>query len=384
MRDRYAPMGYPSTKFVYNHANSGSFAVTQSPDHREFDIIVYGATGFTGQQAVQYLAQHAPPGLKWAIAGRNSSRLESIRSKIDSHQRPQAFVADALDHEAIDKLCQRTRVMLTTAGPFARYGRILVDRCVHHKVHYVDITGETAFVADVIEQYHQSAQRDGTCIIPCCGFDSVPSDLGVWYMVESLKKQGVNQAGTVSGAFLLRGGLNGGTVASGLAMGEDNEHERMDDVLLLNPKSQRSESERNESQDVRWPHFQPILDTWLAPFIMAPINTRIVRRTNALLTEIGDGYGAGFRYHEYMECRAPFSFLKSLGVSLGLRLTNGLFRTAFGRRIIRWVTPKPGHGPSVSSMDGGFFRGRFVTQTPDNRRVITTVSSDGDQEIESQ
>ena len=194
-------------------------------------------------------------------------------------------------------------------------------------------------------------------------------------MVQSLKKKGVDQAGIISGAFLLRGGLNGGTVASGLAMGEDNEHERMDDVLLLNPKSQRSESERNESQDVIGRIFSPYstpgsLRRWHHQYANRPSNKRT---SHGGRRRIAPGFATTNTWSV-----VPFSFLKSLGVSLGLRLTNGLFRTAFGRRIIRWVTPKPGHGPSVSSMDGGFFRGRFVTQTPDDSRVITTVSCDGD------
>ena len=182
------------------------------PD-RNFDIVVYGATGFTGRQAAAYLAEHAPDGLRWTIAGRRPDALAALREELGLSAEP--IVADSGAPETVDAMAAQTRVLLTTAGPFARYGTPVVAACVARGTHYVDITGETPWVADLIEAFHDEAAKAGTRIVPCCGFDSVPSDLGAWWLVRQIHEATGKGARSVRAAFsMYGGGLNGDFAAA--------------------------------------------------------------------------------------------------------------------------------------------------------------------------
>jgi short subunit dehydrogenase-like uncharacterized protein len=150
---------------------------------REFDVVLYGATGFTGRQTVRYFAEFAPPDLKWAIAGRNLSKLKALNSGVP------VLLADSSDQTAIDTMVKRTRVLLTTVGPFALYGTGIVDACVRFRTHYCDITGETSWVRGLIDRYQNKAAAEGTRLIPFSGFDSVPSDLGAMLVAGALGPQ---------------------------------------------------------------------------------------------------------------------------------------------------------------------------------------------------
>jgi short subunit dehydrogenase-like uncharacterized protein len=179
--------------------------------------VLYGASGFTGRQTVAYFAAHAPSGLRWAIAGRDRGRLERVRQ----HFGPLAgavdvLVADSSDQPAVDDIARRTRILLTTAGPFARYGSTLVDACVRFNTHYVDITGEGAWVAQLLARYHDRAAATGTRIVPGCGFDSAPSDLGAMLVARHVRQALGRPCVAVHGYFRMRGGLNGGTAATAL------------------------------------------------------------------------------------------------------------------------------------------------------------------------
>lgn len=197
---------------------------------RDFDVILYGATGFTGRQTVEYFARHAPHGLRWAIAGRNRQKLEALQSSAP------IITADARNREQVYDLVSCTRVLLTTAGPFALYGDELVAGCVKAGTHYVDITGETAWVRSLIDRHHQTASRQGTRIIPSCGFDSVPADLGVSLLVERLGDSKIE----AKAYFEMKGGCpNGGTVASGIQAYESGAAKRMRDRFLLSPGMNR-------------------------------------------------------------------------------------------------------------------------------------------------
>jgi short subunit dehydrogenase-like uncharacterized protein len=151
-------------------------------EEREFDVVLYGATGFTGQQTFRHFSQHAPEGLRWAIAGRNRQKLAALRATVP------VLVADSTNECQIANLVSRTRVLLNTAGPFALYGDAIVAACVNSATHYVDITGETAWVRSLIERHHETAAKQGTRIIPFCGFDSVPADLGVGLLLKAPKE----------------------------------------------------------------------------------------------------------------------------------------------------------------------------------------------------
>jgi short subunit dehydrogenase-like uncharacterized protein len=249
---------------------------------REFDVVLYGATGFTGRQTVRYFHKFAPPDLRWAIAGRNQSTLEALNSGVP------VMVADSSNQNAIDKMVERTRVMLSTAGPFALYGTGIVDACVRFRTHYCDITGETPWVRSLIDRYQDQATAEGTRLIPFSGFDSIPSDLGAMLVAGALGPQTT----TVKAFFQISGGLNGGTLASALNMAETGADKLMRDPFLLSPLIQRplKDLERDPTAGA----FDEDAQTWVAPFVMGAINTRVVRRSCQIL-------GVDFAYQEYLK-----------------------------------------------------------------------------------
>ncbi|MBV70162.1 MAG: saccharopine dehydrogenase [Myxococcales bacterium] len=341
---------------------------------RPYDLILHGASGFTGRQTVAYVSHHAPPNLRWAVSGRNLDKLNDVVQKWAPGRDIPCIKADGLEHDDMSRLAQSTRVVLTTAGPYSKFGRHLVDQCINHKTHYVDITGETAFVADLISKHHKQAVRDGTVIVPFCGFDSVPSDSLVFFISDHLRKKGL-RLGQVVAAFKLKGGFNGGTLATALeTSSNDADSVRMKDVLLLNPPAALSEVERLESSDLNIPIFNAELG-WITPFVMSPINTRVVRRSNGLLSEVNRGYGPGFRY---LEGLAVKSRTKASIINGASRITEASLGTKLGRQMIRWLGPKPGQGPSVKSMDSGFFKLDMVAEADDGSVHRAVVSSSGD------
>ena len=326
---------------------------------QDFDIILYGATGFTGRQTVEYFRNHAKPNLTWAIAGRNKSRLEALNANVP------ILLADASDQQAIDAIVQRTRIFLTTAGPFAIYGTGFVDACVRLRTHYVDITGETTWVRTLIDRYHEKAQAEGTRIIPCCGFDSVPSDLGAMLISQALGPE----TRTVKSFFKMRGGLNGGTLASMMHMYESAATKTMADPFLLSPNITRAPSDLE--QDPTKESYDTDMRCWTAPFVMSKINTRVVRRSAAL-------QGHDFAYQEYTK------FDGSLAGPLALISTSAgsLFDHAMEyqgvRRVLRTVSPAPGHGPSQHTMNNGWFRCELFGRASNGRTAQGVIADQGD------
>ena len=243
---------------------------------RRFDLVLYGASGFVGRQAVAYLAQHAR-GLRWALAGRSPERLEAVRGSVDAD----IVVAYADDAAALQALAEQSRVVLSTAGPFALYGSKLVAACVQARTHYADITGETPWVRGLIERHHAQAAQDGTLIVPCCGFDSVPSDLGAWLLVQAMQAQHGEHCVDVKAAFSLRGGLNGGTLASLFNVLNAGQQRAFEDPFLLNPPA-TAPADPQRHADPGAPHRDADFGAWVGPFFMGPVNTRVVRRSAAL------------------------------------------------------------------------------------------------------
>lgn len=349
------------------------------PD-RQYDVVLYGASGFTGRQTVQYFAHNARPSdVRWATAGRNRQALEAARQQAGENARSvDILVADAQDQQAIDSIVSKTRVLLTTAGPFSLYGSKIVDACVRYKTHYVDITGETSWVRDLIDRYHDHAAADGTRIVPCCGFDSIPSDLGTYLVVRHMQKKWKVDCREVKSFYQIRGGLNGGTFASASNAQASGQAARMREPFLLNPPVARTREVDKADQDPRDASFDADIGAWRTPFVMGMANTRIVRRSAGLFEQWGEPYGREFHYQEYQKITGPMPRFKAYGMLMALGMLQATLQSSGGRRFMTRLAPKPGQGPSQKTMDNGFFRCDLVGIAADGRKVYGVVSDKGD------
>jgi short subunit dehydrogenase-like uncharacterized protein len=336
---------------------------TRRGAERAFDVVLYGASGFVGRQTVAYLAA-LPPGLRWALAGRSASRLEAVRAAAGPGAAGAAIiVAEAHDAAALDALAARARVVLSSAGPFAMYGSDLVAACVRQRCHYVDITGETPWVRGLIDRHHARAAADGTRIVPGCGFDSVPSDLGAWCVAQALWQRHGERCVSVKASFSLRGGLNGGTLASLLNVIDSGAKPLLDDPFLLNPPG-TAPADVEAHADPQAPHRDDDFEAWVGPFFMGPINTRVVRRS-AALSAASDGadspYAEAFHYQEYLRFgQGPLAALTAAVASAGSLAGQGLLALKPARRLLSRLAPAPGQGPSERSTDGGGFRCELI------------------------
>ena len=348
---------------------------TRSTFEREFDVVLFGATGFTGRQTVAYFAGHAPGNVRWAVAGRDAHRLEDIAR---AWGEPPRIVCDSHDPSAMADLARRTRVMLTTVGPYAIHGQALVEACIEAGTHYVDITGETAWVRDLIDHFHAKAEASATRIVPFCGFDSVPSDLGAWIAVNHLQTEHGTGCKRVRAFHRGRGGINGGTIASFLAMQESGDAARMRDPLLLNPPGMRNASRPEAEADPTFPSWDAELKAFAAPFIMGPINTRVVRRSAALAETWQAPYGNGFSYQEYWKGSGALGLAETMGMAWSQAIFPLLAGLGPVRRMLKRMLPAPGSGPSEATMDGGFFRCELIAEGENGRRIRVTLEDQGD------
>ena len=333
-------------------------------DHRNYDLVLYGASGFTGRQTVEYCKQHAPPGLRWAIAGRNRAKLASVNSAgVD------VLIADSQDEAALDVLAAGTRVVASTAGPFGLYGTRLVDACVRRRTHYCDITGETPWIRGLIDRHHDRAVADGTRIVPSCGFDSIPSDFGAWLTASYIRDALRSECASMSAYFKMGGGINGGTLASFYHLMETGQIAAVRDPYLLNPdRSAPTAAQRLRNADPSGIHFDADRKRWVTSFVMGAINTRVVRRTQALL-------GTQFDYQEYSSFKKPSAARMA---AVGGRVFESLLRSRIGRRMLKPLLPAPGDGPSEKVMDGGFFECIFIGTANSGAKVRGILQGQGD------
>ena len=334
---------------------------------KDIDIVIYGATGFTGQLCVKYF-QSLDLDIKWAIAGRNLRKLENVASKFSTNV--EILVADSDDKKALKDICSRSKVVLSTAGPFHRYGSKLVAACVENASHYVDITGENFWVKGLIEKHHKEAARKGIRIIPSCGFDSIPSDIGTFFAVKSTNKP----IRRVDSFHSWKGEASGGTIETMFSMGDLDLGKDIRDPFLLNPKGSYTSEQKELSSDVFKISKQKDLNAWSGPFVMAGANTRVVRRSEALLTERQESYGNNFTYQEY-------AFHKSLGKALlstlGLGLL-GLTLVSPLRKTVRSFLRKPGEGPSLEVQENGWFECKYLVEGEDGQKSLYRMFGKGD------
>lgn len=336
---------------------------------RELDVVLFGATGFTGRLVAEYLLDHyGTNGLRWALAGRDSSKLEQLRQSLGPKaQSLPLIVANVFEPHSLVAMARRATVVCTTVGPYARYGSELVAACAREGTSYCDLTGEPHWIRAMIDAHEATAKASGARLVPCCGFDSIPSDLGVLFAQKSSQERfGAPSPEVKMRVRHLRGGISGGTAATLLANAKDSRHDPTIQWALAHPYAlnPRGEQEGPASTDPLGPRWDPELGSWVAPFVMASVNTKVVRRTNALL---GYSYGRQFRYEEAVLTGSGMRGLTRASViTAGLAALLVGVRTRPLRPLIARLLPRPGEGPSARRRESGSFELLFVVKDPRN------------------
>jgi len=321
---------------------------------REFDIIVYGATGYTGRLVAEYLSNHygdRDDGPKWAMAGRSLSKLEAVRDEIGAPADTPLVVADADDPASLKAMCERTRVVLTTVGPYQLYGDNLLEACVETGTDYADLCGEPAWMVEKIEAFHAKAKETGARICFSSGFDSIPFDLGVMMTQETAKERFGAPAPSIRGRIReMQGTFSGGTAASLGATMQAAMRKPAILGVLRDPFALTPGFEGPEQPSGMVPKHEDDLGKWAAPFVMAPINTKNVHRTNFLL---GHPYGEDFKYDE-MVLTSPGDAGRKMAEA-----AQEMMKNPFGSK-----PPKPGEGPTKEERENGFYDVLFVADMP--------------------
>ena len=344
---------------------------------KQLDLIIWGATGFTGQLVSEYInKKYSNTALKWGIAGRNKEKASVIADRLNITM-DRVFIADCNDFESLIKLTSKTKVICTTVGPYAKLGTNLIDACIKTNTNYCDITGETQWIRKMIDKYHSKAKENKIKIINSCGFDSIPSDMGVFYSQKKLFEKTGEYANKinmrVAGA---KGGISGGTYNSLSNVLEEARVDKEVRKTLTNPYGLNPIDKQNgpDKADLQSVIFDKVSNSWIAPFVMAGINTKIVRRSHAL---IDFKYGSDFSYDE-----ATLSGKGVLGQVKGYLSLIPIFlatrkKGSFIKNIVDYILPKSGEGPSQKTRISGYYNLRFYL-TQQDKIYLSKVIGDMD------
>jgi len=349
---------------------------------RELDVVLFGATSFVGRLSADYLLRAAPAHARIGLAGRSLERLSALQASLGGRAGEwPLLIADTADERALSELAGRTRVVATTVGPYRRYGLPVVEACARAGTHYADLTGEVLFMRDAIDRFDAVAADSGARIVHSCGFDSIPSDLGVLALHQGATADGAGQLEeTTLVVRAMKGGASGGTIASLKGTVDDARGSRelarvLADPYALSP-DRDGEPDLGPERDLRGVQYDSALGSWVGPFIMGSINTRAVRRSNALQ---GWAYGRRFRYREVMGFGSG-----PLGACQAGALAGGVGALAVGlsirpsRAVLDRALPAPGEGPSESQRTRGFFRIEIYTRTSSGVRYVARIAAQGD------
>lgn len=348
---------------------------------KAYDIVLFGASSFVGQIITAYLSDHLTGSpIRWALAGRSAAKLQALLDSLPAANRDiPMLLADADDADSLIHMCQQTRLVMTTVGPYDMYGDPLVKSCAASGTDYCDLTGEAHWIKKMLDHHETTAQQTGARIVHCTGFDSIPSDLGVWHLQQLAHQRFGSHCNHVKLRIRnMRGAASGGTIATALHMAEQMKQDPQLKKQMVNPyilcPQGHGFTTRQHHVSIEW---DDTFKRWTAPFFMAPINTKIVHRSNALSKQ---AYGADFQYNEGLMTGPGFKGkMRARSVYWGL----GAFFAGIGIGPIRallkkFVLPKPGEGPSPEEQEQGFYDFRFVGQTPAGEQLITQVYGDRD------
>lgn len=354
------------------------------------DVVLWGATGFTGRLTAEYLLRtygtpEAGGDLRWMLGGRSRGKLERVRDELSRETGVAAgelplFVGDADDDASMAELAAQARVVCTTVGPYARTGSRLVAACVRAGTHYCDLTGEVHWMRRMIDAHEEAARASGARIVHTCGFDCIPSDVGTWFVQREMRaRHGVPSPRVHLRVVGFSGGASGGTIASMLNMMEEARRDPevmrvMNAPYGLNPKDRQTGPDRAEGMR---PAFDPLFGQWTAPFVMAAVDTKVVRRTNALTF----AYGPGFRYDEAVLTGTGAAGLAKAAATTAA-LGGGMAAASLGpvRRLLSSRLPAPGEGPSREKREKGYFDLRILAEHPDDpaKNLVARVYGDRD------
>jgi short subunit dehydrogenase-like uncharacterized protein len=349
--------------------------------NKEFDIVIFGATSFVGKILCHYLVnEYTEPNLTWAMAARSETKLKELKASLGENAAAiPLIIADSADELALQTMCEKTELVISTVGPYALYGELLVKTCCQLGTDYCDLTGEPQWIRRMISRYEDDAKRSGARIVNCCGFDSIPSDLGVKFLQDHAQQHFSSYCNQVKlRVKVLKGGASGGTIASGLnlykeASADPAIRKEMRDPYSLCPTEQAFTA-RQHNVSVE---FDEDYDSWAGPFIMASINTRVVLRSNALLH---GHYAENFKYDEAMLTSSG-----KKGEKAAKKLSSGtkasMFMMAFAP--MRWLAtrfflPSPGEGPTPEQQLKGCYDLRLLGTTQQGERIRVKVTGDRD------
>lgn len=349
----------------------------------QYDLIIFGATSFVGQILTTYMIEHlgTKSDISWAIAARSSAKLTELRDSYgDSASQLPMIIADSHDEASLQAMCSQTRVIISTVGPYALYGELLVKTCAETGTDYTDLTGEAQWIKQMQDKYQQAAQDSGARIVNSCGFDSIPSDMGMFTLQQQAKEKFNHpMPHTKLRVKAIKGGASGGTVASMIeaikaAKADPKVRRQMGNPYLLCGKDHQYEQ---KAHSVKGPIFDKEFNSWVAPFIMEAINSRIVLHSNALM---GMAYGKDFTYSEGVLTGPGFkgragAVMSTLGFgALGV----GLFFSPLRALLEKFVMPAPGEGPSPEAQLKGFFDLRLRGADNDGNHMMVKVTGDRD------
>jgi short subunit dehydrogenase-like uncharacterized protein len=355
---------------------------------RDLDIVLYGATGFVGKLTAEYLAK-AGGAARIGLAGRSTERLRAVRESLGEAVRDWPLMtADATSPASLNEMASMARVVVTTVGPYTKYGLPLVAACAAAGTDYADLTGETMFIRESIDTYHKQAVATGARIVHSCGFDSIPSDLTVYALYKRVLEDGAGELGETN--FVVRGfagGVSGGTVASMMEVLATSSADPAARRLMNDPYTlttdRAAEPELGHQSDTPWRRGRDIAPelggVWTGAFAMGAPNARIVRRSNALLDW---AYGRTFRYAENMSLGssvvAPVAAAVGTGANAAILGLGSRYFNKLPRRVLERIAPKPGTGPSERARENGHYRVETYTTTTSGARYRATMAQRGD------
>jgi short subunit dehydrogenase-like uncharacterized protein len=348
----------------------------------DLDLVLYGATGFVGRLTAEHLARTAPADIRVGLAGRSQDKLAALRSELGPPAADWEFVvADAADPASLSAMAARTKVLATTVGPYGKYDGGLAHACAQAGTHYTDLTGEVPFIRTSIDRSHDTAVETGARLAHACGFDSVPSDLGVLLLHQQVEADGEGELeDTTLVVEKVRGGISGGTIDSMRTVVDEIKSNPATRKLVLDPYAlspdRAAEPDLGERDGMGLGRSAELGGIWTAPFVMATFNTRVVRRSNALQ---GWAYGRRFRYDEVMSTgRKPWSPAVAVGTAVGVGGMGRGWARPPPRFLLDKVLPSPGEGPSASTREKGYFRVRIHGRTSTGARYDSVVAAQGD------